>query len=78
MRFGAKLKKAAHFGNKGAKKAFKFGGKAGKIVEGVGKVGVELGVPASEEVVMAGRKTQQVSKKLERIRGKAARASRMV
>jgi len=78
MHFGRKMKKAAKFGNKGAKKGFKFAGKAGKIVEDVGRAGEVVGVPGSGELVMAGRKTQQVSNQLERVRSKAARASRMV
>jgi hypothetical protein len=75
-KFGHKLKKASHFGNKGLKRATRVGMKAGKVVEKAGMVGEELGVPMSGEVVMAGRKTQQVSKKVERVRRGAAKATR--
>ncbi len=77
-KFGHKLKKASHVGNKAAKRATRIGMKAGKAIETAGMVGEQLGVPMSGEVVMAGRKTQQVSKKVERVRRGAAKASRMV
>ncbi len=78
MHFGRKLKKASHFANKAAKHTTRIGMKAGKVVEAGGKIGVELGVPGSSEAVMAGRKTQQVARKLERGRRTAVKASRMV
>jgi hypothetical protein len=77
MHFGKKLKKAGRFGNKAVKHATRVGMKGGKVMVTAGKVGEALGVPGSEEVVLAGKATRAGSKKVERVRKTAVRASRM-
>ena len=68
MHFGRKLKKAGHFGNKALKHGARFGMKSGKVMVQVGKVGEALGVPGSEELLMAGKATRKGSKQVERVR----------
>jgi len=77
MHFGRKLKKAAHFANKAAKHGARVGMKGGKVMVQAGKVGEALGVPGSEELVLAGKATRKGSKQVEKIRSTAVRASRM-
>jgi len=78
MHFGRKLKKAGHFANKALKHGARVGMKSGKVMVQAGKVGEVLGVPGSEELVLAGKATRKGSKQVERVRKTTARATRMM